>query len=394
MPEKFFKRLEFISLEALGGLILIVCTVLAMMLNNSSLHDIYHWVLNMPFQVTLGEHEWGIKKSVHLWINDGLMVLFFFMVGLELKREFCVGALKSKDGFILPLAGALGGMVGPSLVFSFFCWSFSELMHGWAIPVATDIAFALGLLCLFGSRVPTPVKVFLLTLAVIDDLGAILIIAATHSHHLSLASLSLSSMAIFCLYFLNRHHYDKLPMYLFVGLFLWFSVLKSGIHATLAGVILALFIPYNKKDGSPFLSLLEHDLHPLIIFVVLPLFALANAGVSFAGLEWSMLTHPLVLGITFGLFFGKQIGIVLCAWIAHFFVKDTYLSLPLSQLYGIASLCGMGFTMSLFIGGLAFGQNPELLNLARLGILSGTFLSAIWGLFILHLSLPPAQPRS
>lgn len=377
---------EFLRLESASGLLLIIATVLAMVVVNSPARPIYQLFLDTPVVVSVGALE--IAKPLLLWINDGLMAIFFFLIGLEIKRELLAGELSEPSRIILPAIGAVGGMAIPALIYVMINRGDAIALSGWAIPAATDIAFALGILALLGPRIPSSLKLFLLTLAIIDDLGAIVIIAVFYSGDLSLISLAVAVAAILVLLILNRKGVMDLPPYLLVGIVLWVAVLKSGVHATLAGVILAFFIPLRAKDskGESPLYKLEHDLHPTVAYLILPLFAFANTGISLQGLSLSALLNPIPLGIAAGLFFGKQIGVFGFSWLA---IKLRLAKLPEQSnwlgLYGVAALCGIGFTMSLFISSLAFEHLGEGLAVNdRLGILVGSLLAGISGYLILR----------
>jgi len=386
---------NFLKMESAGGIVLMAAAVLAMIAANSSASGLYGYFLDTPVEVRVGALQ--IAKPLFLWVNDGLMAIFFFLVGLELKREFLEGELSRPANVLLPALGAVGGMVGPVAIFVWFNSGDAVAMQGWAIPAATDIAFALGILLLLGSRVPTSLKVFLVSLAIFDDLGAIVIIAAFYSADLSTTALI---SAIFCLGILgvmNWRGVNTVSPYILVGIIMWIAVLKSGVHATLAGVALAAFIPMrdsSDKSHSP-LRELEHDLHSVVAFGVLPLFAFVNAGVNLDGVSFSDLLHTVPLGIAAGLFVGKQVGIFLLCFLA---VKTGLARLPeganWGSLYGVSILCGVGFTMSLFVGSLAFENVPLDLDVIfdeRLGIIFGSLLSGIVGYVVLHLSLPKAD---
>ena len=377
---------EFLRLESASGILLIVAAVLAMIAVNSPFNYLYDALLDIPVAVKFGDYE--IAKPLLLWINDGLMAVFFFLIGLEVKREVIDGELSELSRVVLPIIAAVGGMLVPALIYSYINWGNEVAMKGWAIPTATDIAFALGVLALLGSRVPYALKLFLMTLAIADDLGAIVIIAIFYTTDLSVTSLYIASVAIFILYAMNRNNVLSLAPYLLVGLVLWTAVLKSGVHATLAGVITALFIPYKRAPGEEKtqLEILEHDLHPVVAFAILPLFAFANTGISFEGLTIDSLISGVPLGISLGLFLGNQIGIFGLSWLA---IKAGFAKLPSGaswiQLYGVAMLCGIGFTMSLFISSLAFEMNgPDLAVDDRLGILVGSLLSGVFGYTLLR----------
>lgn len=378
---------RFFQLESASGLLLIAAAVLAMLISNSPFAHLYSSLLDVPVAVQIGALK--IAKPLLLWINDGLMAIFFLLVGLELKREVVYGQLATPSQIILPGAAAIGGMLVPALVYVWFNHGDSEAMRGWAIPMATDIAFALGVLALLGSRVPTSLKLFLMTLAIIDDLGAIIVIALFYSSELSSLSLMLAGAALIGLFALNRIGVRQLGPYLLLGLFLWVCVLKSGVHATLAGVALAFFIPVkgDNPEHSP-LATLEHALHGWVAFGILPLFAFANAGVSLEGMSLQSFLQPVPLGIAAGLLLGKTVGVLGLTAIAVF---TRMARLPeganWGQVLGVAVLCGIGFTMSLFVGSLAF--TPDVSPYAgqdRMGILTGSLLAAVLGYMICRLS--------
>ena len=386
---------DFLKLESASGLILIVATVVALIFANTPLDHIYELFLSTQVGVQVGALE--ISKPLLLWINDGLMAVFFFLIGLELKRELIEGELSDPKQIVMPAAGAVGGMLIPALVYVFFNQGDDLALAGWAIPAATDIAFALGILAMLGNRVPVALKVFLVSLAIIDDIGAIIIIALFYTSELAVESLVVAAFAVAMLAFLNFRGVVKIVPYILVGLVLWVSVLKSGVHATLAGVVLAFFIPLKIKNenGKSPAKELEHDLHSSVAFVIVPIFAFANAGVDLRGMSLERFLDPVPIGIALGLFAGKQIGVFGFAWLV---IKLGWAKLPNNvnwkQLYGVATLCGVGFTMSLFIGSLAFEQTGEN-NLFddRLGILFGSFMSAVVGYLVLNKTLPktPAQ---
>ena len=380
---------SFLKLESAGGILLFCTAVLAIIVANSPLENYYQLLLSTPVEIRIGALE--IAKPLLLWINDGLMAIFFFLVGLELKRELLEGELSDKKNIILPGIGAVGGMVVPAMFYLFFNADDPVAAKGWAIPAATDIAFALGVLLLLGSRVPTSLKIFLTSLAIFDDIGAIIIIAIFYTSNISLSALGVVAICVPILFIMNRMNIIKKSPYLLIGLIMWVATLKSGVHATLAGVILAMFIPMRSKtepDHSP-LRTLEHDLHSIVAFFVLPIFAFANAGINFAGVTTDQLFHGVPLGIALGLFFGKQIGIFGLCWL---FIKLKVTSLPkgmgMLSLYGTSALCGIGFTMSLFIGSLAFEETGvNLLFDERLGIIIGSLFSGLVGYFVLRYSL-------
>jgi len=378
---------EFLALESAGGILLAGAAAVAMVCANSPLERAYGAFLDTPVEVRAGAFE--IAKPLLLWINDGLMAVFFFLVGLELKREVQEGELSRPSQIALPAAAAAGGMLVPGAIYAAINWSSPQTLQGWAIPAATDIAFALGVLSLLGERVPSGLKVFLLTLAILDDLGAIVIIAIFHTANLSAVSLIVAAGALAVLALLNYRNVQRAAPYLLVGLVLWASVLKSGVHATLAGVALALFIPRRPA------RLLEHDLHPPVAYVILPLFAFANAGVPLAGVSPGAFLEPVALGITAGLVAGKLAGVFLASFAL---VGLGAARLPeganWGSMLGVSALCGIGFTMSFFIAGLAFeGAGAEYLVQTRLGILAGSLASALLGVALLSLALP-AGPSS
>jgi len=380
--QNFFKQ------ETAGGYVLVFAAMLALIVNNSPLSSWYDTLLQVPLIIQIADFE--IAKPLLLWINDGLMAIFFFLIGLEVKREIMGGHLSSLRSVSLPAFAALGGMAFPAIIYIFFNWSDSIALQGWAIPSATDIAFALGVLALLGDRVPISLKIFLLTLAVIDDMGAVVIIALFYSGDLSTTSLIVASIALFILAIINRSGCLSLTPYVLIGIVLWSSVLKSGVHATLAGLVLAFFIPYRSKKinnarDSPLIRS-EHGLRYWVAFGVLPIFAFANAGVSFEGMSVMRLLDPIPLGIALGLFLGNPIGIMFMSWLA---VRLGLAKIPedmnWSMLFGASILCGIGFTMSLFIGGLAFEQSGVDHSVDdRLGILTGSLLAAIIGYFTLR----------
>ena len=379
---------EFLKMESTAGILLVIAALVAIVLVNSPLGEFYNATFNLPLVIGLG--AWEINKPVLLWINDGLMAIFFFLVGLEIRREAISGHLSSPGAITLPAAGAIGGMLIPSLFYVAFNWQDPIAMRGWAIPAATDIAFALGVLSLLGNRVPLALKVFLLSVAIMDDLGAIIIIALFYTTQISLQALVVSLLTIACLFALNRLGVKRVSLYIVVGLVLWVAVLKSGVHATLAGVLLAFFIPADEPDGSSTLKRLEHDLHGAVAFFVLPVFAFANAGVQISDFSLELILSPVPLGIALGLFLGKQLGVFGFTWLA---VRAGLAKLPedldWSHIYGASMLTGIGFTMSLFIGTLAFESGgPQIVD-ERVGILLGSFLSAICGYFWLKMKAVP-----
>ncbi len=381
--------LSFVKLESAGGIILMAAAVLALMMANSPAEIYYNLLLETRVEVRIGLLE--VAKPLILWINDGLMAVFFFLVGLELKRELLEGELSDKRNIILPGFGALGGMIVPALIYVYFNFNDKDAIQGWAIPAATDIAFALGILALLGPRVPVSLKIFLTSLAIFDDIGAILIIALFYTANISKIALLVVACCIPLLYLLNKLHVESKSGYMLIGAIMWVAMLKSGVHATLAGVILAMFIPMRSKikpNHSP-LKNLEHDLHFVVVFFILPIFAFANAGINVSGIGLEQLLHGVPLGIALGLFFGKQVGVFGFCWLA---IKCNLTKLPESMswggLFGSAALCGVGFTMSLFIGSLAFEETKvNLLYDERLGIIIGSLASGIVGYVILNRSL-------
>ncbi len=374
--------------EATGGVILIIAAAVAMFLaNNAGTQQAYQSILSMPVAFRFGALD--ISKDLLLWVNDALMALFFLMIGLEVKHELHSGSLATRERAMFPLIAAIGGMIAPGAIFALFNHSHSLAIHGWAIPTATDIAFALGILALLGSRVPPALKMFLMALAVIDDLGAILIIAFFYTQDLSVASLCVAGGAIAVLALLNRFGVRNLSVYMLVGMVLWVAVLKSGVHATLAGVILGFFIPLEKQNGHSPAIHLAHSLAPWVSWVILPLFAFANAGVSLTGVSLNGVFSTVPLGIILGLFIGKPLGITLICWLA---VKLRIAALPEStrmrDISAIGVLCGIGFTMSIFIASLAFdAAHQEMVTLAKIGILFGSVISAVVGYILLRIKL-------
>ncbi|MEB7500901.1 Na+/H+ antiporter NhaA [Leclercia pneumoniae] len=383
---------RFFNSEASIGIILIIAAALAMMLANLNVtQSMYHAFLETPVELKVGVLE--INKNMLLWINDALMAVFFLLVGLEVKRELVLGSLASRQRAAFPVIAALGGMVVPALIYLAFNYQDPVARHGWAIPAATDIAFALGVLALLGNRVPMALKIFLMALAIIDDLGAIIIIALFYTSDLSMLSLGVAAAAIAVLALLNICNVRRVGIYVLVGMVLWTAVLKSGVHATLAGVIVGFFVPLKQQEGKSPAKQLEHVLHPWVAFLILPLFAFANAGVSLDGVTLAGLTSMLPLGIIAGLFIGKPLGISLFCWLA---LKLKLASLPHGttgrQIMAVGVLCGIGFTMSIFISTLAFGSHaPELIVWAKLGILTGSLLAAFVGYTLLKMKLPEQQ---
>jgi len=378
---------EFIAQETSAGIILFCAAVAAMVAMNSAFNPYYLAFLDIPVAVQFGALE--IAKPLSLWINDGLMAIFFFLVGLEVKRELLEGQLSSIEQASLPFIAAIGGMALPALVFLYFNWTVPENINGWAIPAATDIAFALGVLALLGKHAPVSLKILLLAIAIIDDIGAIIIIALFYTAEVSSFSLLLAGGGTILLFAMNRLGVIRTAPYILVGTFLWICVLKSGVHATLAGVIAALAIPLNAKDGSSPLKHLEHFLHPWTAFLVLPIFAFANAGVSLAGLQIADLMAPLALGIAAGLVVGKQVGVFGFMYLAtRIGLVKRPAGVTWLQLYGLACLTGIGFTMSLFIGNLAF-VDPEQIETVKLGVISGSVISGLLGYCLLRFASAP-----
>ncbi|MBT1066084.1 Na+/H+ antiporter NhaA [Bowmanella sp. Y26] len=378
---------DFFKLESASGILLMIAAALALIVANSPLAALYDSFLNIPVAVQVGKLE--IAKPLLLWINDGFMAIFFFLVGLELKREIRSGQLSKPDNIMLPAIGALGGMVVPAAIYVFFTIGDDHALSGWAIPAATDIAFALGVLALLGSRIPTSLKIFLVSLAIIDDIGAILIIALFYTNNISTGPLIVAGLSLFVLWWMNKRNVTEIASYVLIGVVLWVAMLKSGVHATLAGVLLAFFIPMYDKKKAGYLPVqeLEHSLHPAVAYVILPLFAFANAGINFSDMGMESIAHPVTLGVLLGLFVGKQVGVFGFCYVA---IKLKLTKLPsdisMMQLYGTALLCGVGFTMSLFIGSLAFEETGMKLAFdERVGILGGSLLSAVAGYLVLRM---------
>tara|TARA_Y100001936_G_C16038721_1_gene650158 strand:+ start:86 stop:1267 length:1182 start_codon:yes stop_codon:yes gene_type:complete len=381
----------FFKLEAASGLVLLISAILALIISNSSYSSYYFGYLEKF--LFIGFNEIGLKLSVLHWINDALMAIFFFFVTLEIKREFLQGELSSRKQAILPIVGAVGGMLVPALIYIYINIKTPETLNGWAIPSATDIAFSLGILSLLGSRVPLSLKVFLTALAIIDDLGAIVIIAFFYSGDLSLKYLGLILITFIFLIVLNRFSVKKFIPFMILGLFLWFFTYKSGVHATIAGVLLASVIPHRKKEHDfSLLVKIEHSISPYVAFGIMPLFAFANAGVSLDGLSFSSLLLPVPLGILMGLFVGKQIGVFIFSFIA---IKLGFAQIPSNSnwvsFYAVGILTGIGFTMSLFVGNLAFVENMQYIDGVKIGVLSGSLLSTIFGYFLLLLAPSKAK---
>lgn len=384
---------SFFKMESAGGILLMLASVLAIIFANTPLLTYYDMLLSTAVEIRVGELE--IAKPLLLWINDGLMAVFFFLVGLELKRELTEGELSDKRNIILPGVGAVGGMLFPALIYVYLNLDNQLALKGWAIPAATDIAFALGVLSLLGSRVPITIKIFLTSLAIFDDLGAILIIAFFYTSKISLIALIVVGLCIPVLIYFNKKNVTSNSAYIFTGIIMWIAMLKSGVHATLAGVVMAMFIPMRSNSDPDFspLKRIEHDLHSVVAFFVLPVFAFANAGIDLRGLSSEQVLHGVPVGIALGLFIGKQVGIFGLCWI---FIKLRIAKLPSSMtwksLYGTSALCGIGFTMSLFISSLAFEETgaSQIFD-ERLGIIIGSLAAGILGYFILRATLSDSQ---
>ena len=383
---------EFLRLEAASGIVLMFAAAAALLFANSFLGDTYVEFLKIPGSIQVGGLE--IEKPLLLWVNDLWMAVFFFLIGLEIKRELLEGELSTRADLLLPTAAAVGGMVVPALIFVALNAGNPVNLNGWAIPAATDIAFALGILALLGNRAPMSLKVLLTAVAIIDDLGAIVVIAIFYTANMSLVSLGLAGLAILGLVLLNRFRVSHVAAYVIVGTILWVCVLKSGVHATLAGVITAFAIPLEVEDesGRSLLKNLEHLLHPWVAFMVLPMFAFANAGISFAGISLASFVEPVTLGIALGLVVGKQLGVFLPLWLC---IRSGIAQMPKdanwAQLYAVATLCGVGFTMSLFIGGLAF-ELSEFKVPVRLGVLTGSIVSGVLGFALLRFGPTGSAP--
>ena len=376
----------FFKLEAASGLLLLFSAIIALIISNSTYSNFYFETLDK--YLFLGINNFGIKLSVLHWINDALMAIFFFFVTLEIKREFIQGELSSIKQAILPIIAAVGGMLVPALIYVYINIETPETLRGWAIPSATDIAFSIGILSLLGSRVPISLKVFLTALAIIDDLGAIIIIAFFYTGDLNIQFLLLLFITFIILIILNKIGVKKISPYLIIGLFLWFFTHESGVHATISGVLLACSIPHRKKEHDfSLLVKIEHSISPYVAYGIMPLFAFANAGVALDGLNLSSLLAPVPLGILLGLFIGKQLGVFIFSFIS---IKAGFAQMPSNSnwinLYGVGILTGIGFTMSLFIGNLAFVDNTQYVDGVKIGVLSGSLLSTLFGYFLLLLS--------
>ena len=376
----------FFKLEAASGLILLISAVIALIISNSNFSSLYFETLQS--YLFIGINNIGLKMSLHHWINDALMAVFFFFVTLEIKREFINGELSSPKQALLPIIAAIGGMLVPALIYIYINFGNGDTINGWAIPSATDIAFSLGVLSLLGSRVPISLKVFLTAIAIIDDLGAIIIIAFFYTGDLSIQYLSLLLLTFIALLILNKSGVKKFLPYLILGLILWFFTYQSGVHATISGVLLATVIPHRKKNEEySLLTKIEHNISSYVAFGIMPLFALANAGVSLDGINLESLLSPVPLGIVLGLFVGKQIGVFLFSIIA---IKLKIAQMPNNanwmSFYGVGILAGIGFTMSLFIGNLAFVENIEYIDSVKIGVLTGSLLSTLVGYGLLLLT--------
>ena len=376
---------RFLHLETASSILLLLATLAALIAANTPLYGLYEQFTLIPVEIRVG--AFSIDKSLHYWINDGLMALFFLVVGLELKREFVEGELQERSAVLLPAAGAVGGMIVPALIYVAINYDNPAALNGWAIPAATDIAFALGVMSLLGNRVPQALKIFLISLAIFDDIGAIIIIAIFYTENLSLLALSTAICCSVVLFGLSRRGVSELPPYVVVGIIMWAALLKSGVHATLAGVVIAMFIPlqHRTEPGRSPLREIERDLHIVVAFVTLPLFAFVNAGVRFIDLDMSAITHPVTLGIAAGLVLGKPLGILSFCWAA---VRLNWVRLPESlgwpRLWSVATLCGVGFTMSLFIGNLAFTGLEARAFDQRIGILCGSLIAGVLGYLLLR----------
>ena len=378
-----FKR--FFASESAGGIVLAIAALLALIISNSPWAAVYLDFVRLPGEVRIGTDLLVLRKPMVVWVNDLWMAVFFFLVGLEIKREFVAGELASRAQVILPAAAALGGMAAPALIYAAINHADPVALRGWAIPAATDIAFAIGIVMLLGSRVPTSLKIFLTAVAIIDDLGAIVVIALFYTHQLSMPMLVASGVGLVALFILNRSGVMRVDVYALVGLLLWLVVLKSGVHATLAGVATALAVPMRDKSGNSPLEKAEHGLHPWVAFGVLPLFAFSNAGVSLGGLSVAALLQPIPLGIAAGLVLGKVLGVFGTSWLL---IRMGWAQRPAGsnwqQFVGVCVLCGIGFTMSLFIGGLAFtGLDGSYEIGVKLGVICGSVLAGVLGVLIL-----------
>ena len=384
MPIEIIRK--FFKLKAASGILLLMAAIVAILVENSFLSDSYSKLLHSSININIS--NFSIEKDLHHWINDGLMAIFFLLIGLEIKRELVQGHLSTREQFSLPAVAAIGGITIPAIIYISLNFGNEVTTNGWAIPTATDIAFALGVVTLLGNRIPISLKVTLVAIAIIDDLVAIIIIASFYASDLSINYLFFAAIATFILFVLNNRKINKLSPYVILGILLWVFVLKSGIHASLAGVLLAQFIPIKPKDTSAHSPLykLEHSIEPWVNFIILPIFAFANAGVSFSGMKLNLLWDPVTLGIILGLFFGKQIGVMLFTYLGSI-LKICKLPSDISwaQYYGLSLVTGIGFTMSLFIGSLAF-TDPEYQTSVRLGVLIASLLAGIFGYLTLRLT--------
>ncbi|MFC3195708.1 Na+/H+ antiporter NhaA [Marinicella sediminis] len=387
---------NFFRMESAAGILLFMSAVLALIIANTPLSAYYNLLLDTPVAIQIG--ALNISKPLLLWINDGLMAVFFFLVGLELKRELVEGELSDKKNIVLPGIGAIGGMFVPAFIFFWFNKDDPMALQGWAIPAATDIAFALGVLKLLGPRVPTSLKIFLTSLAIFDDIGAILVIAFFYTSQISLTALIVVALCVPLLWLINRKGVEATSTYILIGVIMWVAMLKSGVHATLTGVILAMFIPIKSKinPGSSPLKELEHNLHSAVAYIILPIFAFANSGLDLKGIGLEQVMHPVPLGIALGLIVGKQVGIFGLCWLA---IKLKWAAMPdranWVSIYGISALCGIGFTMSLFIGSLAYEETQfNIIFDERLGIIIGSMVSAIIGYFVLKTQFGGPAPDS
>ena len=384
MPIEIIRK--FFKLKTAPGILLFMAAIVAILVENSFLGDLYSKLLHSSININI--YNFSIEKDLHHWINDGLMAIFFLLIGLEIKRELVQGHLSTREQFSLPAVAAIGGITIPAIIYISLNFGNEVTTNGWAIPTATDIAFALGVVTLLGNRIPISLKVTLVAIAIIDDLVAIIIIASFYASDLSINYLFFAAIATFILFVLNNRKINKLSPYVILGILLWVFVLKSGIHASLAGVLLAQFIPIKPKDTSAHSPLykLEHSIEPWVNFIILPIFAFANAGVSFSGMKLNLLWDPVTLGIILGLFFGKQIGVMLFTYLGSI-LKICKLPSDISwaQYYGLSLVTGIGFTMSLFIGSLAF-TDPEYQTSVRLGVLIASLLAGIFGYLTLRLT--------
>ena len=389
---------DFLASESAGGMLLIFAAILAMIVANSPLGTLYHDIIHAVTGPVLTDKLGAM--TVHLWINDGLMAIFFLLVGLEIKREFVDGRLASWDRRRLPFIAAAAGMAVPAAIYMLFSSGTPGLSQGWAIPAATDIAFAMGVLALLGKRAPTSLKLFLVTVAIVDDMGAVAIIALFYTAKINLLALAAAAVILALMFAMGRLRVKSLPLYLLMFAFLWYATLLSGVHATIAGVLAAMAIPFERTPGAPDsasspLHRLEHGLHPWVAFAMVPLFGFANAGVDIRGLGADQILAPLPLGIAAGLFLGKQIGIFGSVWLSvKLGIAGRLRGATWLQVYGVAMLCGIGFTMSLFIGGLAFPGDAMLVEEAKIGILMGSLIAALAGYAVLRFAPPHPEQNA